>query len=247
MLYLVGTGLRAEHLTLEAVDVLKRAHRIYMDVYTVPGAEELARAVEKIVGKSVIRASRNDLEDRAKELVRSAKNEDVAILAVGDPLAATTHVVLTLLADELGVGWKYVPGISIIQYIPSRLGLEHYKFGWTVTIPHGWKSAGSFFERIVENRERGLHTIALLDVGEKPMEIPEAAEALKFWAERAGYQLPEIVGIVRAAYPDETIVYASLEELKSVDWPAPPHSLVIPGKLHPVEEDALRRFRRGER
>ena len=92
-----------------------------------------------------------------------------------------------------------------------------------------------------------MHTIALLDVGENPMTIPQALEALEYWAKKMQVQLPRIVGIARAAGDDETIVYGSLEELRAVQWPPPPHTIVIPGKLHPVEEDALRRFSRGER
>jgi len=247
MLYLVGAGLVPEHITEAGIEAIKRADRVLIDVYTVPTSEENVRRLEEITGKKFERARRSDLEEGATELVEEAREKDIAVVVFGDPLAATTHVVLTIIADERGVEWKYVPGVSILTYVPSRLGLEHYKFGWTVTIPHGWKYAPSFYDRIRENLKRRMHTLLLLDVGDEPMRIPEGVEALIYWAEREGRGWDKVVGIARAGHPDEKIVYGDPEDLMKEDWPDPPHSLVIPGKLHPVEEDALRRFARGER
>ncbi len=247
MLYLVGAGLVPAHITEEGIEAIRGADRALLDVYTVPVGESEVKRLEKIVGRELERASRSDLEEGATELVEEAREKNVAVVTWGDPLAATTHVVLTIIAEERGVRWKYVPGVSIITYVPSRLGLEHYKFGWTVTIPHGWRYAPSFYDRIRENQKRRMHTLILLDVGEKPMTIPEGLEALLHWAEREGRGWDKVVGIARAAHDDEKIVYGDPEELIDEDWPDPPHSIVIPGKLHPVEEDALRRFARGER
>ncbi|MDN5358447.1 MAG: diphthine synthase [Candidatus Diapherotrites archaeon] len=247
MLYLVGVGLVPEHITEAGIEAIRRAEKVLLDSYTVPVDEENVKKLEEIVGKELERASRTDLEEGATELVEEAREKDVAVVTWGDPLAATTHVVLTIIADERGVPWKYVPGISILTYIPSRLGLEHYKFGWTVTIPHGWEYAPSFYERIRQNCKRRMHTLVLLDVGEEPMRIEEGIKALLHWAEREGRGWDKIVGIARAAHEDEKIVYGDPEELLEEEWPDPPHSIVIPGKLHPVEEDALRRFSRGER
>ncbi len=247
MLYLVGAGLVPEHITKAGIEAIQRSERVLIDTYTVPTSEENIRKLEKITGREFERAQRTDLEEGATELVEEAREKNIAIVVLGDPLAATTHVVLTIIADERGVEWKYIPGVSIITYVPSRLGLEHYKFGWTVTIPHGWKYAPSFYDRIRENLKRRMHTLLLLDVGDEPMGIREGVEALQYWAEREGKGWEKIVGIARAGYPDEKIVYGEPEELLKEDWPDPPHSLVIPGKLHPVEEDALRRFARGKR
>ncbi|NPA76317.1 MAG: diphthine synthase [Candidatus Diapherotrites archaeon] len=247
MLYLVGAGLVPEHITQEGLNAIKRADRVLLDAYTVPVDENSIKKLEEIAGKQLERAQRSDLEEGATELVKSAKEKDIAVITFGDPLTATTHVILTTIADERGVPWKYVPGISILTYIPSRIGLEHYKFGWTVTIPHTWRRSPSFYDRVLENRKRNMHTLALLDVGENPMTIPEAVEALEFWAEREGKNWDYVVGIARAAHEDEKIVFGKPEDLLSVKWPNPPHSLVILGKMHPVEEDAVRRFALGRR
>jgi diphthine synthase len=242
VLYIVGAGLVPRHVTEEAVEIIRSAKRVYLDTYTVPVPPEFKTELEKIVGRELEEADRSMLEEGATELIEPAANEDVAVVVFGDPMSATTHVTLTLVADKLGVKWKYVPGVSILTYIPSRLGLEHYKFGWTVTIPHSWKRSPSFYDRILENRKRNMHTLALLDVGENPMTIPEALDALEYWAEREGKNWELVVGVARAAYEDETIAFGRPEDLRTVEWPEPPHSLVILGKLHPVEEESIRRY-----
>ncbi len=247
MLYLVGAGLVPAHISKAGIEAVRRADRAVLDTYTVPVSESDIKMLEELVGRNLERAQRSDLEEGATELVEEAKEKDVAVVTWGDPLAATTHVVLTVIADERDVPWKYIPGISIITYVPSRLGLEHYKFGWTVTIPHEWKRSPSFYERILENRKRNMHTLVLLDVGNEPMTIPEGVEALKYWAEREGKNWDYLVGIARAAHDDEKIVFGKPEDLCSTEWPEPPHSIVVPGKLHPVENDAIRRFSLGRR
>jgi len=247
MLYVVGVGLVPGHVTKDAIDVIKGCERVLIDVYTVPAVGGQVEELEEVVGRKMERAERSDLEEGAEGLVEEAREKDVAVVTFGDPLTATTHVALTLVAEKKGVAWRYVPGISIFTYVPSRIGLEHYKFGWTVTIPHQWRYAPSFYDRIRGNLKARMHTLVLLDVGEKAMGVREGLEAIIYWAERIGRGWEKVVGVARAGHPDEKILYGNPEDLLEENWPDPPHSLVIPGKLHPVEEEALRRFARGER
>ena len=46
------------------------------------------------------------------ELLRMARSSVVALLVVGDPMQATTHVDLLLRAKEAGLDTEMVPGIS---------------------------------------------------------------------------------------------------------------------------------------
>lgn len=45
------------------------------------------------------------------------------------------------------------------------------------------------------------------------------------------------VGLARVGQMTQKIVYGTLEELLSVDFGTPLHSLVICGEVHPLEED----------
>ena len=101
-LLLVGMGMgRLEGMTQEALDAATKAdHRRY-EAYTALWPEaELAR-LESVVG-SVQRVMRPEVEE-PDELFALAKQSLVALLVVGDPLQATTHVDLQLRAQEMGV------------------------------------------------------------------------------------------------------------------------------------------------
>lgn len=50
------------------------------------------------------------------------------------------------------------------------------------------------------------------------------------------------VGVARVGWPDQKIGVCTLEEMSAMDLGQPLHSLVIVGKLHPLEEDYLRMF-----
>ena len=51
------------------------------------------------------------------------------------------------------------------------------------------------------------------------------------------------VGIARLGADSQSIVAGTMEELKSVDFGPPLHSLVIAGDTHVIEEEILEQFR----
>lgn len=87
----------------------------------------------------------------------------MALLVVGDPFGATTHTDLILRAKEKQIPFQVVHNASIMNAV-GCCGLQLYSFGETVSIPYwteNWKPE-SFFEKIVGNYERNLHTLCLL-------------------------------------------------------------------------------------
>jgi len=50
------------------------------------------------------------------------------------------------------------------------------------------------------------------------------------------------IGIARAGSDDVFVKASQLTQLMNIEFPGPPHVLVIPGKLHFIEEDALVAF-----
>ena len=50
------------------------------------------------------------------------------------------------------------------------------------------------------------------------------------------------VGVARLGSPNPTIFYGTAKELLEKDFGEPLHSLIIPGKLHFVEEEALEQW-----
>lgn len=105
------------------------------------------------------------VEQNSNEILEDAKTKDVAFLVVGDPFGATTHADIILRAKSEGIPYEVVHNASIMNAV-GCCGLQLYSFGETISIPFWtdtWKP-DSFYERIIENRNRGLHTLCLLDI-----------------------------------------------------------------------------------
>ena len=187
-LLLVGMGMgRLEGMTKEALDAATKAdHRRY-EAYTALWPEtELAR-LESVIG-SVQRVMRPEVEE-PDELFALAKQSLVALLVVGDPLQATTHVDLQLRAQEIGVECRVFHGISITSVVTGAVGLSNYKFGrqTTLTYPYGDWVATSPLEVLASNWEQNLHTLALLDLDptglgtgdQRPMRPEDAVQSMR--------------------------------------------------------------------
>jgi diphthine synthase len=254
VLYIVGAGISLEYLTGRALELLRKADKVYLDIYTsiAPG---LAReAVERLTPGKVVEAPRRLLEDEASRIIEEARALNVVVLVPGDPLHATTHVALILEARRRGVAAEAVPGVSGLQAVIDATGLQVYKFCRPITLVYpeeGYKPF-SVVETVWQNMERGLHSLILLDLRldeDKVMTIPEAVEILlgleEEFAAEEGVE-PRIrdsvmVGVARAGLPDAACIAGSPAEVAGAEYPPPPHSLVVPSpRLHPLEAEALR-------
>ena len=192
-LLLVGMGMgRLEGMTQEALDAaIKADHRRY-EAYTALWPEAELSRLEEVIG-SVQRVMRPEVEE-PDELFALAKQSLVALLVVGDPLQATTHVDLQLRAREMGVECRVFHGISITSVVTGAVGLSNYKFGrqTTLTYPYGDWIATSPLEVLASNWEQNLHTLALLDLDptglgtgdQQPMRPEDAVESMRLMWEK---------------------------------------------------------------
>ena len=125
--------------TSEALSAAKRADFRRYEAYTALWPEDQLASLEKSVGE-ITRVMRPEVEN-PKELFALARDNLVALLIVGDPLQATTHVDLQLQAEEAGIYCRTIHGISITGLVTGAIGLSNYKFGrqTTLTYPYsGW-------------------------------------------------------------------------------------------------------------
>jgi diphthine synthase len=191
-LVLVGMGLGSvSGMTIEAKQAAAAAdHRRY-EAYTALWPEEALAALEADIGP-VERVMRPEVED-PEALFALAKTSLVALLVVGDPLQATTHVDLQLRAAQAGIPCSVVHGLSITNVVTGAIGLSNYKFGrqTTLTYPYGDWIATSPLKVIASNWEQNLHTLALLDLDptgqgtgeQRPMQPADAAASFSaMWA-----------------------------------------------------------------
>ena len=192
-LILIGMGPGGiSGMTLSAIEAAKNADYRRYEAYTALWSESHISELESEIG-AIDKVMRPEVEDPV-ELLELAKTECVALLIVGDPLQATTHVDLQLQAIEAGVECTVIHGISITGLVTGAVGLSNYRFGrqTTLTYPYGGWVATSPLEVIALNMAQGMHTLALLDLdptgegvgGQVPMQPKDAADSLIKMAEK---------------------------------------------------------------
>src|SRR5881296_4443237 len=167
-LIFIGLGLDDEKgVTLRGLDEAQSSDIVYAERYTSGFSDTSLDAIEKLVGKTVHRLTRKEVED-GEVILAAAVRGKVAFLIAGDPMAATTHVDLRLRAASRKIPTRIVHGASILTAAAGVLGLQIYKFGRTTTIPFPSEGFGptSPLEAILENRSAGLHSLVLLDLRE---------------------------------------------------------------------------------
>ncbi len=192
-LLLVGMGMGSlSGMTVEAQAAAKAAdHRRY-EAYTALWPEDELTRLEERVG-SIQRVMRPEVEE-PEELFALAERSLVALLIVGDPLQATTHVDLQLRALDAGIDCRVIHGISITTVVTGAVGLSNYKFGrqTTLTYPYGDWIATSPMEVLASNWEQNLHTLALLDLDptglgtgdQRPMKPEDAVQSMRLMWEK---------------------------------------------------------------
>ncbi|KAI1915477.1 diphthine synthase [Ophidiomyces ophidiicola] len=266
MLYLVGLGLADEtDITIKGLDVVKKAERVYLEAYTsilLINKEKL----EAFYGRPVIVADRETVETGSDDILAGADKVDVAFLVVGDPFGATTHTDLVLRARELGIPTRTIPNASIMSAIGCA-GLQLYNFGQTVSMvffTETWKPS-SFYDRIKENAQVGLHTLVLLDIKVKEQSLENMARGRKIYepprymtVAQCASQMLEIeeerqegvyspdslaVGAARVGAENQKLAAGTLRELTELDMGEPLHCLILLGKrTHDLERDFIRDY-----
>lgn len=164
-LMLIGMGPgRLSGMSLEALNAAKTADVRRYEAYTALWPQAELDALEAEVG-AIEKVMRPEVE-LPEALFELARTSLVALLVVGDPLQATTHVDLQLQATEAGLECLVFHGVSITTLVTGAIGLSNYKFGrqTTLTYPYGGWVATSPLEVIAANMHQNLHTLALLDL-----------------------------------------------------------------------------------
>ena len=238
-------------MTIEGLQEAKRADHLFIDLYTSLIPEDELLTLQSLLGREVKPLRRLDLEGRgAQKILELAGRESVALLTIGDPFIATTHIALKIEAIKRGIKVKYVPSASILSVVPGLTGLSSYKFGRSATVVFPEKGLNNVaYDAIRDNASRGLHTLLYLDLDAesgKAMTINEALEILLEVEAQRGEGVVKgdrlVVGIARACWESEVVKASRLSKLIDYDFGPPPHILVFPGELHFVELEALKTF-----
>jgi len=246
MLLLIGIGLWDEtDISLKGLTALAECDAAYAEAYTNRMSEGTLDRLGDLAEKKISVLTREQVED-GKKLVAEAMEKDVVLLVPGDPMISTTHVSLVLQARKEGVDVALIHGCSILSAAIGVSGLQTYKFGKPVTLAH-WSEnykPTSTYDTLKSNQERGLHTLLFLDLKEgEPMPPKEAVELLmKLEQEVKGGLISDdtkLIVLSRVGGPGQKITYGELGGLKAAELGEPPSIIILPGKLHFMEEEAL--------
>ena len=247
-LYFIGLGLNNEKdITINGLEAIKKCDLVYLENYTsiLSCSKE---PLEKLYGKKIILARRSLVEADNNEIIENSRAKNVAFLVAGDPFAATTHIDLWLRAGKEGIKCHVVHNASIINAV-GVTGLQLYKFGKTTSIPLENENIEAPYDVMKGNFGLGLHTLFLLDLNpdeEKFMSVNDAIRyLLKVELKRNEKIFSEktfCVGCARIDSENQIIKAGTAKDLIKHNFGKPSHCLIVPGKLHFVEEEALKMY-----
>jgi diphthine synthase len=244
----IGLGLFDEKdISLKGMDEIKKCDKVFAEFYTAKLTGTDIKKIEKNIGKTIEILPRDQIE-KGDKILNTAKNQNTVFLTCGDPMTATTHVALRLRAIKMGIKTNVIHGSSIVTAVPGLLGLQNYKFGRTTTLAYPEKDyfPTSPYQVIKENIKMEMHTLVLLDIQADKDRYMTANDGIKLLLEMEEkhkeniFQKDSIVCVVaRAGSSNPITVAGAAEELINRDFGLPLHTLVIPGKLHFMEIEAL--------
>ena len=241
----IGLGLNDEKgITLEGLEEARRADSAYAEFYTniMPNLD--LKLLEKEIGKKIEVLDRSHLEEEGGgKLLRAASKERVAFLVPGDPLIATTHVSLRLALAKMGIASRVVHAPSILSAVCGATGLQSYKFGKSVTVPGDQPLPRSVLDTVSDNYDRGLHTLILLDVqAGKASQLTIRDALAKMITADSRLETRLAVGVARLGSRDEKVKASKIKALMGQNFGGTPHSIIVVGKLHFMEAEALEAF-----
>lgn len=239
-LNIIGLGLwDKDDITVKGLETLKLCDKVYLEYYTSKLSCSL-EDLEEFYCKKIIIADRNLVEKNAEEtILKDATESEVGFLVIGDPMSATTHIDLVMRAKEKDIQVRIIHNASVLTAV-GIVGLELYKYGKVTSIPFDNTNVKTPVEVYNVNKENGLHTLFLLDLRpleNKYMTVKEASEYLI----KNGVSGDEVcICCGGLGSGDPSIVKSRLSEVSEIELF--PQCLIIPGKLHFMEEEAIQQW-----
>jgi diphthine synthase len=245
-LYFIGLGLNNEKdITINGLEALRKCSVVYLEYYT--SILNCSKdKLEEVYGKKIIVANRQMVESDENGIINAAKDADVAFLVAGDPLVATTHMDLYLRARQHRIKCKIYHNASVVSAI-GITGLQVYKFGKVTSIPMHNENVETPYNVLKENQSIGLHTLFLLDLNPDEGKFMTANDAIRYLLkveikrnEKIFLEKTLCVGCARIGSDDQLIKFGHAKDILKVDFGKPVHCLIVPGKMHFMEEESLK-------
>lgn len=248
MLYLIGIGLGNElDITLKGLETIRKCSDIYLEGYT-SKIYATKSQLEQLYGREIMIVDRSYVENLSSGIIKRAKTKEVAFLVIGDALSATTHISLLMQAKEEDVETQVIHNASILNVV-SDTGLSLYKFGKTASIPFQNEDIETPYLILKENLSINAHTLFLLDLMPNDdlfMSVNEAIEYLLRMEQKKKLNVfnkdTMVVACCKLGSDDFVIKYAKAADISRETFDKFPQCLIVPSKLHFVEDDFLHTF-----
>ncbi len=247
MLWFVGLGISGfKSMPNEALDILSKADIVYLEQFTSPiGESDLVKI--KNVTKGEFKPAKRWLVEDGNEILQNAKKKKVVLLSYGDPYIATTHIELRTRAIEEKIKTFSIHASSSLTSMIGECGLHFYKVGRIATIMSETKSLTTPYYIIYKNIIEGNHTILLLEYNQDKDFFLDPKDALNALLETEKGQKRNVIDLStyvivasRIGFKDQTVISGKISSLKKRDFGKPPHTVIVPGRLHFTESDALK-------
>ena len=246
MLWFVGLGISGtKSISIEVEKMIQEADFVYLEAFTSPISQTHEEEIKKIVNGNFKIAKRWLVED-GQEILKAAKNSTVILLSYGDPYVATTHIELRTRAKLENIETNTIHSASAVTSMIGEAGLQFYKVGRVVTIMNEKKSTITPYTNIFKNLTQGLHSIILLEYNhdKKYFLDPKNAilDLLDIEKEQKRTVLSDDTFAIiasRIGFETQKIISGKFSNLLKIDFGEPPHSIIIPGKFHFTESDAI--------
>ena len=249
MLSFVGLGISGfESIPIEGLDAISKSDIVYLEQFTSPiGKSDLEKIQNAVKGE--FRPAKRWLVEDGNEILEMAKEKNVVLLSYGDPYIATTHIELRTRAIENKTQTLSIHASSSLTSMIGECGLHFYKVGRIATIMSEMKSLTTPYYVIYKNLIEGNHTVLLLEYNQDKDFFLDPKDALKGLLKTEQGQRRKVLTessyviiATRIGFKDQKIISGKISSLTNTDFGKPPHTVIIPGRLHFTESDALKLF-----
>jgi len=246
MLWFVGLGISGfKSIPIEAIDILSNADIVYLEQFTSPiGKSDLTKIRNATKGE--FKLAKRWLVEDGNEILKNAKKKKVVLLSYGDPYIATTHIELRTRAIEEKIKTHSIHASSSLTSMIGECGLHFYKIGRIATIMSEMALTTPYYV-IYNNIIEGNHTVLLLEYNQDKDFFLDPKDALKDLLETEKGQARNVISLSsyvivgsRIGFKDQKIVSGKISSLRKIEIGKPPHTIIIPGRLHFTESDALK-------
>ena len=246
MLWFVGLGISGTNsISIDVVKIIQEADFVYLEAFTSPISQIHEDEIKNIVNGDFKIAKRWLVED-GQEILKTSKSSTVVLLSYGDPYVATTHIELRTRAKLEKIETKTIHSASAITSMIGEAGLQFYKIGRIMTIMNEKKSTMTPYSAIFKNLTDGLHSVILLEYNQDKNYFLDPKNAISNLLDiereyKRDVLTNDTFAIVasRIGFETQKIISGKLGNLLKIDFGEPPHSIIVTGKLHFTESDAI--------